>query len=394
MTATDVRADLDRLVGFDTTSVVRSNADLVGWIAERMDRPGVTIWDLPDDAAPGDEDQHNLLVRIGPDAPGGWILSAHLDCVPVTGQPWSTDPFEVVDVDGRLHGRGTTDMKGFLAACLAGLDDVDPGALRRPIVLALSHSEEVGTHGAPALLAAVTDRLDRPELAIVGEPTMMRVVGAHKGVRAGWVDVHGVDAHSSQTDRGASATVAMARLIAHLDDLARDREQNGPHDDRFHPPYTTFNMGQAHGGQAVNIIPRHARFQFEYRPIPGDDPDQVVRSLQGHAAEVVLPAIGRDVGVDRVAVEVEMTAEVPPLAPEADSAAERLARACGATDEPTGFVAYGTDGGHFQARGIPTIVCGPGSIDQAHQPDEWLDPSQLAAAVAFVRRLAVRATEA
>lgn len=390
------RNHLERLVAFDSTST-QTNAALVSWLAEHLDRPGVHVWDLPEAvtrAETGDEVvQHNLLVRIGPEAPGALVLSAHTDCVPVTGQPWTSDPFEVVERDGRLVGRGTCDMKGFIASALAVTDRVDPTALDVPIVLALSHSEELGTIGAPSLVDALRANVEDASVALVGEPTMMEVVGAHKGVQGAWVRITGVDAHSSQPQLAASANLAAARLMTFVAELAGRHEVEGPHDDRFVPPMTTFNVGMVRGGQAINIVPRECRFHFEFRPIPAVSSTEIVAELEQYAQDVVLPELGRHVGTDKVSITVTTDAHVLPLEPEPDGAAEELARACGAGGERGHTVAYGTDGGWLQSAGLSVVVCGPGSIDQAHKADEFLAIDQLAACNDFleaaVRRQAV-----
>lgn len=390
------RTALDHLVAFDTTSS-RSNSALTQWVADRVARPGVEVWDLPDPQQQSDGtvlDQRNLLVRIGPEAPGAWVLSAHTDCVPTTGQPWTSDPYVVTERDGRLYGRGTCDMKGFLAVAMAVLDGVDPSRLRVPIVLALSHSEELGTIGAPPLVADLGARIEDPELAIVGEPTMMEVVAAHKGVRGAWVTIDGVDNHSSQPQRGASATFAAARLIAAIEAMADRHAVEGPHDERFDPPMTTFNVGILHAGEAINIIPRQARFHVEYRPIPAVAADAPLEELRRTAEGDVLARLARHVGTDAVGMSIAPDAKVLALHPEQDGAAEALARSCGATGRPEQTVAYGTDGGWLQQAGLSVVVCGPGSIDQAHRPDEYLALDQLEAAVGFVEQLVSRASSA
>ncbi len=388
-----VREALDRLVAFDTTTTTASTADVVAWIAQRVERPGVAVWDLVDPLQPVGIEQHNLLVRLGPEAPGAIVLSAHLDCVPVTGQPWTTDPFTVREDGDRLVGRGVTDMKGFVAACLAGLDEVDPATLARPIVLAFSHSEEIGTRGAPHLADALVEHVEAPALAIVGEPTQLQVVRGHKGVGGLRITVRGVDGHSSQPRGTAHAVHAAGRIIARVADLVRQHEDEGPADDRFDPPFSTFAVNQVTGGQAINIVPREASLVVEGRNVPGVDLVEVFDGLRDWVEDVVVPELRRHVDDPALAgVDLDWFAPpVPPLLTPALSPAEQLATGCGATVGDATHVAYATDAGHFAERGIPTIVCGPGSIEQAHKPDEWLDAAQLDAALDFVRRVGAEA---
>ncbi len=387
MPSSQLRVVLDELVALDTTSA-NSTATIVAHLAERLERPGVQVWDLIDPDPPSEAEQHNLLVRIGPEAPNAIVLSAHLDCVPVTGQPWTSDPFTVSEAGGRLVGRGVTDMKGFVAACLAGLADLDPTTLQRPIVLAFSHSEEIGTRGAPHLVHELRSRIQDPALCIVGEPTLMEVVQGHKGIGGYRVTVTGIDGHSSQPRGTAQAIHAAGRILNHVADLALRHEDQGPYDERFDPPYSTFAINRVEGGQAINIVPRLATMLLEGRNIPEVDLAKVFAGVQQYAEEVVLPELARHASLDEVGIAFAPFSDiVPPLLTPDGSAAEEMARSCGALDTPASYVSYATDAGHFAARDIPTIVCGPGSIEQAHKPDEWIDPAQLDAAEQFIRRV-------
>jgi len=373
----DVRAMLERLVAFDTVSR-NSNLDLIDFVKGWLARHGVdSLLVRSDDGA-----KANLLATVGPAVPGGVVLSGHTDVVPVEGQPWTSDPFRVVEREGRLYGRGTCDMKAFLAIALALVPDMH--GLRRPIHLALSYDEEVGCRGAPRLIDTMLEQLPRPAAVIVGEPTEMRVVSAHKGIAVLRTVVTGHEAHSSQTHRGVSAVTTAARLIAHLDDLARRRAEHGPFAAGFEPPYTTIHVGTVHGGTAVNIISRECSFEWDVRSIPEDGPEAILEGFREHCRTVVEPqmrAIGPGSGV-----VTELLVEAPPLAHEDFNPAIELACRLAAVDT-TVRVPFAAEAGLFQRAGLPSVICGPGSIDQAHQPDEFIALEQVEAGLGFQRRL-------
>lgn len=371
--------ELDALVGCDTTCG-GSNLHLLDHVEQRLDAHGIAHQRVPSP----DGTRAGLLARIGPAEPGGVVLSAHTDCVPVHGQPWSSDPFAVVPAGDRLYGRGVADMKGFLAAILAALPRLAAAELRRPVILALSYDEELGTVGAPSLVEALAEHQPAPSAVIVGEPTSMQPVVAHKGVRSFETVVEGLDGHSSQPHRAANAVVAGARIAAFLDDLAQ-RQAREQRDERFDPPHTTFNVATITGGQAINIVPRRCELGWEYRPVPADDGDGLKEELDAHVAAQVLPALRASTGTGEVTTRRVALARA--LAAEEDGAAEALVRRLTGTDEPAGTVPFATDGGHFQAAGWSTVVCGPGSIEQAHQPDEWIALEQLDACAAMLDAL-------
>lgn len=380
MTAAKELADelelLAALVAHDTTSR-SSNLGLLALVEELLDD-----LDVPHERVPSpDGTKANLLARIGPAEPGGVVLTGHTDCVPVDGQPWTTDPFRLRHEGSRVVGRGSTDMKGFLAVVLAALTDAPLDALRRPLLLALTYDEEIGTVGAPSLVDRLVASGPRPAAVVVGEPTSMQVVGAHKGVRAFTTVVQGLDGHSSQPHRGANAVVAAARLAGYLDDVAARRRAVRADPD-FDPPYTTVNVATLAGGQAINIVPRRAELSWEYRPVPADDSDAIRDEVERFAREQVLPALRRDTGVGTITTRRDAVARA--LRPEPGGPADRLVRTLTGDDGPTRTVAFGTDGGHFQAAGLSTVVCGPGSIEQAHTPDEWIELDELAACRRFV----------
>ncbi len=374
----DLEEHLARLVAHDTTSR-RSNLALIEDVEAHLDAHGVTHQRVPS----ADGTRAGLIARIGPAREGGVVLSAHTDCVPVEGQPWSRDPFTLHRDGQRLSGRGTTDMKGFVAAVLAAVPAMVSAELARPVLLALSYDEEVGTLGAPDLVAALLASQPRPSAVLVGEPTELRVVTAHKGVRVITTEVEGRDGHSSQPQHAANAVVAAARLAVAIDELARVHREAAV-DSRFDPPYTTFNLAMIEGGQAINIVPRTCTLRWEYRPVPADDSEAIFEQVRRIADQQVVPALTADTGAGGVRFRVEAVARA--LAAD-DGPAEQLARLISGDTRPAGTVPFGTDGGHFQAAGLSTVVWGPGSIAQAHQPDEWIAASQLEACAAGLDRL-------
>jgi len=376
-------AMIERLVGFDTVSA-RSNLALIEFVRDYLAGHGVASRLV---FHPSGE-KANLLATLGPRRPGGVVLSGHTDVVPVDGQPWDTDPFAVVARDGRLYGRGTADMKSFIAVALALVPEILARAPRTPIHLALSYDEEVGCLGAPLLLREIAAHLPPPRLAIIGEPTLMQPANRHKGVFAFETTVTGRDGHSSAPHRGVNAVMAAAEIVQFIAATAAEFRDRGPFDDGFDPPYTSFNVGTIAGGTALNIIARSCAFKWEFRPVPGADPAAIGGRLDAFVAAQLLPRL-RAVAPEADAVTVPRCA-VPGLVPRPDDPAEALARALSGANRAIG-VAFGTEAGLFQQAGIPAVVCGPGSIEQAHQPNEFIALDQVDACVAFLRRLMDRA---
>lgn len=373
-----------RLVAFPTISD-QSNLALIDWAEGWLTAQGARCrrtWDE-------ERRKANLFATIGPETAGGVVLSGHTDVVPVAGQDWHSDPFEVVEREGRLYGRGTADMKSFLAIALALVPEFAARPLRRPIHLALSYDEEVGCFGVGRLLDDVVANLPRPAIAVVGEPTSMRLVTGHKSIAAFRTRVTGRPAHSSQPHRGAGAILAAGRLIEFLWRIAEEKRASP--DPRFDPPWSTVQVGMIEGGTAMNILPADCSFLWENRTLPGEDPDEIRRQLEAFAREEVLP------GLREFAPEAEIVTEplagVPPLVPEPEGAAEALVRRLTGANESR-MVSFATEGGLFQQAGISTVICGPGSIDQAHQPNEFITLEQVEAGTAFLRRLADWACEA
>jgi acetylornithine deacetylase len=377
--ALDAVAILERLVGFDTVSA-KSNRSLIDWVADYLDGYGIRGELTRTD----DGSKANLFATIGPAGRGGVILSGHTDVVPVAGQVWDSDPFRLDSRGDRFYGRGTADMKGFIALALALVPEAMLRPLQIPLHLALSHDEEVGCLGVPALIRALPQGAARPRFAIIGEPSEMRVANAHKGIQFLRTRVTGRDGHSSAPQQGVNAIAAAAEIIAEIGRLAADCRVAAGSDSRFDPPYTTFNIGCIEGGTAVNIIARDCTFDWEFRTIPGESDEAPRRRIEHFVENDLLPrmrAVHPDAGV-----VTETAALVPPLVSDPASPAEALARELSGANETT-TIAFATEAGLFQAAGIPAVICGPGSIDVAHKPNEYITSAQLAAGGGFLHRL-------
>ena len=374
---------LKTLIGFDTTSR-DSNLPLIEWVEAYLAARGVASTRVSSD----DGSKANLYAVIGPEAPGGVVLSGHTDVVPVDGQPWSSDPFTLTERDGRLYGRGVADMKSFLALALAHVDQALAADLHRPLILAFSYDEEVGCVGAPRMIAELAQSALNPAAVIVGEPTSMAVVSGHKGIATFHVAVRGLEAHSSQTQQGASAITAAVELMALVAEMAADARRGADLDSLFEPPEATMNVGWVQGGTAVNILARDCAFLWDLRCPPGVDPG--VYETRFRAAAATVEARMRETAPEAF-VTVTRRSFTPAMAVAPDSAAERLARAL-TGDNATRAAAYAAEAGLFQKAGMPVVICGPGDIAQAHQPDEWIALDQLDKGAAFldalIRRLA------
>ena len=372
------REMIETLVGFPTVSR-DSNLDLIHFVRDYLAGCGVESRIVPNE----DTTKANLYATIGPDVEGGVVLSGHTDVVPIDGQPWDTDPFEVVERDGRLYGRGTSDMKSFYAIALALVPDMLARGLKRPIHFALSYDEEVGCLGAPAMIAKIVAEVPRPAAVIVGEPTSMKVMTAHKGITVMETVVTGHEVHSSQTHRGVSAVMTAARLVSKLDEMAR-AEADHPSALPFEPPFTTIHVGIIEGGTAANIISRRCSFVWDIRHIPEDDPMTHVDRFEAWCESEVLPGM-RSVAPE-ASIETRMLNQAPAFGPEENGEAERIARAI-TGDNGIHAAAYAAEAGQFQEAGFSTVVCGPGSIDQAHQPNEYIELDQINQCERFLRRL-------
>ncbi len=375
---------LDRLVGFDTTSR-NSNLALIDFIADRLSRLGVPfrLSHNPD------RTKANLHARIGPDVPGGVALSGHVDTVPVEGQAWTGDPFALRRQDGKLLARGACDMKGFVAACLALVPELVGRKLARPVHLFFTYDEEITCDGARRLIETLDEAGARPAVCVVGEPSSMQPILAHKGKLDLGVTVRGRTGHSSTPALGVNAVQAAAEAIAWVAADARRIATEGPFEDGFDPPCSTAHVGTASGGTILNIIPDLARFTMEWRTIPADDPHALFARLRDHVARTIEPAMH---AVDPVSgFAYEISAELPGMSlPAAHPLADLVRQLTGANH--AGKVSYGTEGGFYQNAGIPTIICGPGDIAQAHKPDEFVTEEQMTACDRFLRRLIDRLT--
>jgi len=311
-------------------------------------------------------------------------LSGHTDVVPVDGQDWDTDPYQVEQRNGKLYGRGTADMKGYLAACLALAPEIVHRNLETPVHFSLSYDEEVGCIGVRGLIAELEQRSVKPKACIIGEPTSMEVVNAHKGKLSQCCCVTGLESHSGLAHRGVNAVEAAAEAIAYLKSMARRFRDFGPFDNGFDPPYTTVHTGVIEGGTALNIVPRECQFQFEFRCLPGQDPEELAQELRNYVERELLPEM-RTVSPDVGFKWHEMSA-FPGLSIDADDELVRLTQRLIGSNT-TSKVSFGTEGGLFQQAGIPSVVCGPGSIRQAHRPNEYVELEQIARCEAFLNAL-------
>lgn len=370
---------LGRLVAFNTVSS-RSNKLLIDHVADYLAGHGIEAkTQISPDGAKAD-----LIATIGPNEPGGVILSGHTDVVPVEGQDWQGDPFTMTARGGRLYGRGTADMKGFIAVALALVPEFLAAGLRRPLHLVLSYDEEVGCLGAPGLIKRYQRDFPNASAAIIGEPTGMKLANAHKGISAFETHITGKPAHSSNPDAGVSAISAAAELIGFLQSLAADFKARGG-DARFTPPHATISVGTMVGGNAINIIPENCTLGWECRSVTGAEAGEALTRTQNHCAETLLPAMRAH--APEAAIGTIRLANVPPLRAGGANAAEELVRRLTGQNE-AGVISFAAEAGLFQEAGIDAVICGPGSIDQAHQANEYIDIAQLDACADFLTKLA------
>ncbi|MFH3478772.1 acetylornithine deacetylase [Xanthobacter variabilis] len=371
---------LSRLVGFDTTSR-NSNLALVEAVEAFFGAQGVAFERVEDEA----EGKAALIATIGPRDVPGIVLSGHTDVVPVDGQNWTSDPFTLSARGGRLYGRGTCDMKGFLAVCLGLVPEMRGRELKKPIHLALSYDEEVGCLGVRPMLAHMVAQGYRPEGCIVGEPTMMQVVIGHKAKRSLRTIVTGCGGHSSRAPELVNAVEAAALIAARVVALGERLSSEGRRDPLYDIPTSTAHVGTLHGGTALNIVPDHAAMTWEVRALPEEDIDALVAEVVDYARNELEPAM--KARMPEAGIEFITTAAFPGLSADPGAPIATLAkRWAGRNDHAK--VAYGTEAGLFvEMADIPTVVCGPGSIVQAHQPDEYVDLSQIEACESFVRKV-------
>lgn len=368
------------LIAFDTTSHL-SNLELIDYVDSYLKELGVECLRVYDD----EKRKANLYATLGPQDQSGILLSGHTDVVPVEGQNWSSDPFEVREADEKLYGRGTADMKSFIAIALAYAPEMLSRGLQTPIHLAFSYDEEVGHLGARRLVEIIREMPVRPAMCIVGEPTGMDVIVAHKGKRKVRVHVSGLEAHSSLAPHAVNAIEYGAELIAHIKSIARRIEKEGPFDDKFDLTHSTIQVGVIQGGVSLNIVPNSCVFEFEIRHLPDDNPDAYVDEIEAFAREKLEPtmqAIDPTTGFTFEDIGTNYSLNIDP----GEDIVALVKRLTGRNDH--GKVAFGTEAGLFMERaGIPTVVCGPGHIAQAHKPDEFIALEQVAKGEEFIRRL-------
>ncbi|MEL6686180.1 MAG: acetylornithine deacetylase [Pseudomonadota bacterium] len=377
----DLQPQIDwitRLVAFDTTSR-NSNLPLIEDIEAYLTEHSIDSTRVPNE----DGSKANLYFSVGPKVGGGVILSGHTDVVPVDDQPWDTDPWTVVEKDNKLYGRGTADMKSFAAIGLSLLPDMLTANLKRPIHFALSYDEEIGLLGAPSMIQEIKDLLPAPSAVIVGEPTNMQVIDGQKGIAVFRTEITGHEAHSSQPHRGVSAIMAAGRLMAKLNEINDRLQRNADETSPFTPPYTTISVGLINGGTASNILARRCGFTWDVRALPGDDVSAIRAEFEAEAKSVLAD-------MQAIAPVCEITTEVladgPPLLPEENNPAAELAQRLTGSNGRSA-VSYAAEAGQFQQAGFSTVICGPGSIDQAHQPNEFIKVSEVAKGKQFVQRL-------
>jgi acetylornithine deacetylase len=370
------------LIAFDTTSR-GSNLALIDFAQGLLEKSGARCRRSFD--ATGKK--ANLFATIGPEGDGGFVLSGHTDVVPVDGQDWSSDPFKPEVRDGKLFGRGACDMKGFVGVALALAPEIAKAKLTKPIHFALSYDEEVGCVGVTGLLDDLKAQGIKPALAIIGEPTLMKVVGAHKGGAKLVTRCCGREHHSSQPEQGANAVMMAGEFVNLLDQVWN--ELRADTDPRFDPPHSTIQANMISGGTAVNILAREAEVTWEYRCLPDRDAGKIVERVKHRAEAEVLPKYRAR--APEAALETTLHAQYPGLAMDEDSPAIALARELTGANKIEA-VAYGTEAGHFQNYGIPAVICGPGSIEQAHRPDEFCAVSELEACEAFLRKVIAKAS--
>lgn len=372
---------IEKLVAFDTVSR-NSNLELIDFVADYLSEYDVPFQKIYND----DETKANLYATVGPEIEGGIILSGHTDVVPVDGQPWDTDPFQVVEKDGKLYGRGTSDMKSFSAIALSLVPDMIEKGLKKPIHFALSYDEEIGCLGSPRMIEEVAANYPKPRAVIVGEPTMMDIVTAHKGIVGLKTKIIGREAHSSLVEDGVSAVMTGAKLVSFIANMMAENKAKADPNSRYAPSpgYTTLHVGMMNGGTAMNIISRECEFVWDIRYVAEDDPQVFIKRFEDYCENELLPAM------KAVAPEASITTEIvsstPALGPEENGEAEALCKALTGKNS-TYFVSYAAEAGQFQEAGFSTVICGPGSIGIAHQPNEYIELSQVKASETFIRKL-------
>lgn len=370
---------LASLVSFDTVSR-NSNLDLISWVEGYLDKLGVKHQRIYDETGK----KSNLWATLGPKDVPGYILSGHTDVVPVDDQQWTDSPFKLTERDGKLYGRGSTDMKGYVACCLAAVPDMLKASLKKPLHLAFSYDEEVGCWGVRRMIPKIVEDAAKPIACFVGEPTEMDVVIGHKGKRSFKVIVHGRTCHSSLAPLGVNAVEYAARVIAKIRDIGDRLARSGARDTLYDVPFTTAHTGYLHGGTALNIVPDIATFEFEFRVLSVDKSSVLAQEVLDYAKNVLEPEMKKV--APEAGFEFQDRSEFAGLDTSPDAEVTQLAKQLTGRNSHS-KVAYGTEGGLFSAAGIPTVVCGPGNIDQAHKADEFIRVTELEKCGQFLDRL-------
>ncbi len=373
---------LNELIAYPTVSA-DNNLALIDTLADRLETAGARVDVFHDETG----QKANLFATLGPRVDGGIVLSGHTDVVPVADQDWTNDPFDMIKRNGRLYGRGTCDMKGFIAAAVTMAPKLAGQVRDRPLHFAFTYDEEIGCIGAQALVDSLAAKGIRPGVAIIGEPTSMRVIEGHKGCCEYTTRFEGLAGHGSSPDLGVNAVEFAVRYVSRLLELREQLRMRAPEDSRYSPPWTTINTGSLIGGVAHNVIASHAAVEWEMRPVQDSDAGFVREEMRAYVHDHLLPAMQ---GVwPKATVTTEVIGEVAGLIPTDENEAKAIMMALtGANDADV--VPFGTEAGLFQAMGMDVVVCGPGSIEQAHKPDEYLEISQLAECLTFFDRLGDR----
>ncbi|MGO1120765.1 acetylornithine deacetylase [Rhodovibrionaceae bacterium A322] len=370
---------ISRLIAFDTTSR-NSNLELIHDVRDYLADLGIESHLVHNEEG----SKANLYCTIGPKDVPGIALSGHTDVVPIDGQEWSKDPWQVSEEDGKLFGRGSCDMKSFIAVCLAFAPKFQAASLSMPVHFCFSFDEEVGCKGVRPLLAFLAQQPVKPRLAIIGEPTDMQVITGHKGKLTQTCHVSGFECHSSLAPQGVNAVQYAAKLVTHLTEMAERKSKEGPFDHDYDVPHTTIHTGVISGGTAINIVPKDCEFTFEFRLLPEDDGEALFQEVKDYAYQELLPAM--QAVQPSTNITFEEYSSFPPLDTPLDHEVVALAKALTGANS-TSKVAFGTEAGLFSHAGIPAVICGPGSIEQAHKPDEFIALDQIAQCEAFMERL-------
>lgn len=372
---------IEKLVSFDTVSR-NSNLDLIDYVADYLAEYGVKSQKIFNDEGT----KADLFATVGPDIEGGIVLSGHTDVVPVDGQPWDTDPFTVVEKDGKLYGRGTSDMKSFSAIALSLVPEMLAKGIKKPIHFALSYDEEIGCLGSPRMIEKIVEQNVKPKAVIVGEPTMMEIVTAHKGIIGLKTKITGREAHSSLVEDGVSAVMTATRLVNFIADMMAENKAKADPISAYAPSpgYSTLHVGVINGGTAMNIISRECEFVWDIRYVSDDNPQDFINRFNAYCENEILPAM--QAIAPECSIETEIVSSTTALGPEVNGEAEMLCKALTGKND-TLSVSYAAEAGQFQEAGFSTVICGPGSIGIAHQPNEYIELEQVEASEMFIRKL-------